>query len=54
MEDEVSWNIAAELSKRGTFGGFSEEIMLMLLEGIWNNVEYDLKVNYKSVLIQKY
>ena len=41
--DEVSGNIIAELRKRGTFGGFSEERMQSLLEGMWNKIEYDLK-----------
>ena len=43
MADEVSENIVAELSKIGIFGGFSEERMHQLFEGIWNKVEYDLK-----------
>ena len=40
---EKSGNIVAELRKRGTFGGFSEDRMQSLLEGIWNKVEYALK-----------
>ena len=48
MADEVSWNIVAELRKRGTFGGFSEEIMKLFLEGIWNKVEYYLKDKPKA------
>ena len=48
MADEVSWNIVAGLRKRGTFGGFSEEIMQLFLEGIWNMVEYDLKDKPKA------
>ena len=43
MADELSRNIVAELSKRGTFGGFKEEKMQLLLEVIWNKVEYTLK-----------
>ena len=43
MEDEVSGNIVAELRKRGKFGGFSEEKMQSLLEGMWNKAEYALK-----------
>ena len=43
MADEVSVNIVAELSKRGIFGGFIEERIQQLLEGIRNKVEYDLK-----------
>ena len=48
MADEVLWNIVAELRKRGTFGGFSEEIMQFFPEGIWNKVEYDLKDKPKT------
>ena len=40
MADEVSGNIIAELSKRGTFGGFSEERMQLVLEVMWNTVDY--------------
>ena len=43
MSDEVSWNIVAELRKRGTLGGFSEERMQSVLEGMWNKIEYALK-----------
>ena len=43
MKDDVSGSIVAELRKRGTFGGFSEESMHPLLEGMWNKVEYALK-----------
>ena len=50
MADEVSWNIVAGLRKRGTFGGFSEEIMQLFLEGIWNKVEYDLKDKPKAAV----
>ena len=59
MADEVSGNIVAELRKRGTFGGFSEERMQLVLEGMWDKVEYDLndaqkwQVNQKSVMIKK-
>ena len=58
MADEVSGNIVAELRKRGTFGGFSEERMHLVLEGMWDKVEYDLndaqkwQVNQKSVMIK--
>ena len=48
MADEVSWNIVAELRKRGTFGGFNEERMQSLLEIIWNKVEYALKDSKKA------
>ena len=41
--DEVSGNIVVELRKRGIFGGFSEDIMQLVLEGVWNKVEYALK-----------
>ena len=47
MTDEVSGNIVAELSNIGTFGGFSEERMQSLLEGMWNKVEYALKDSRK-------
>ena len=59
MVDELSGNIIAELRKRGAFGGFIEESMQLLLEGMWDKEEYALKdlknqqVNQKSVLIQK-
>ena len=43
MTDEVQGNIVAELSKRGTFGGFSEERIQQQLEVMWNKVEYTLK-----------
>ena len=43
MVDELSGNIIAELSKSGTFGGFIEESMQLLLEGTWDKVEYDLR-----------
>ena len=48
MADEVSRNIVAELRRRGTFGGFSEERMQSLIEGMWNKVEYDLKDSQKA------
>ena len=38
MADKVSGNIIAELRKRGTFGGFNEESMQSVLEGMWNKV----------------
>ena len=47
MADEVSGNIIVEMSKRETFGGFSEERMQSVLEGIWNKSEYDLKDSHK-------
>ena len=47
MVDKVSGNIIAELSKRGKFGGFSEEKMQSFLEGIWNKVQYALKDSQK-------
>ena len=43
MLDYVSGSIVVELRKRGTFGGFSDESMKSLLEGMWNKLEYDLK-----------
>ena len=36
--DEVSGNIVEELRKIGTFGGFSEERIQLLFEGMWNKV----------------
>ena len=49
MSDEVSGNIIAELRKRGTFGGFSEDRMHYFLEGMWNKVEYNIKDSQKLV-----
>ena len=43
MAYEVLGNIIAESRKRGEFGGFSEERMKSLLEGMRNKVEYALK-----------
>ena len=34
MSDEVSGDIVADLTKIGTFGGFSQERMQLVLEGI--------------------
>ena len=48
MVDEVSENIVAELSKRGIFGGFSEQKMYQLHEGMLNTVDYDLKDSQKN------
>ena len=42
MADELSGNIAAQLKNRVTFGGFSEERIHLLLEGMWNKLEYAL------------
>ena len=47
MEDELLGNIFAELRKRGTFGGFSEQRIQLVLEGIWNKVEYALNYSQK-------
>ena len=47
MVDEVSGNIVAELRKRVTFGGLSEERMQSLLEGIWNKIDYYLRDSQK-------
>ena len=47
MVDELSGNIIAELSKSGTFGGFIEESMHLLLEEMWDKVEYALKDSKK-------
>ena len=43
MADEELGNIVAELRKRGNFGGFGQQRMHSMLEGMWNKVEYDLK-----------
>ena len=48
MVDELSGNIIAELRKSGTFGDFIEESMQLLLEGMWDKVEYALKDSKKS------
>ena len=47
MVDELLGNIISELRKRVTFGGFSEDMMQSLLEGMWNKVEYALKDSQK-------
>ena len=43
MVDELLGNIIAELRKSGTFGGFVEESMQLLFEGMWDKVEYALR-----------
>ena len=43
MAHEVSGNIVAELRKRGTFGGFSEDVMQSFHEVMFNTVAYSLK-----------
>ena len=43
MVDELSGNIIADLRKRGLFGGLGEERMQLVLEGMWNKVDYALK-----------
>ena len=43
MLDKLLENIVAYLMKREIFGGFSEERVKSVLEGIWNKVDYDLK-----------
>ena len=48
MQEGVSGNIVAELRKRRTFDGFSEERMQSLLKEMWNKVEYALKDPQKS------
>ena len=47
MADEVSGNIVADLRKRGTFGGFSEEMMQSVLKVMWNKVKYALKYSQR-------
>ena len=49
IEDEVSGNIVEDLRKRGTFGGFSDERMQLLLTGMLNKVEYYLNDSQKVV-----
>ena len=48
MVDEVSGNTIEELRKKGIFGGFSEERMQLVLEGIRNKVNYALKNSQKA------
>ena len=48
MVDEVTGNIIAEFSNSRTFGGFIEDRMWSLLEGMWDKVEYALKDSQKS------
>ena len=48
MVDELSVNIIAELRKRGTVGGFSEERMQLLLEVMLNKLVYALRDSQKS------
>ena len=47
MADKLSANIIAELRKSGTFGGFIEESMQLLLEGMWDKAEYAFKDSKK-------
>ena len=47
MVDELSGNIIAELRTSGTFGGFIEESMQLLLEGMRNKAEYAFKDSKK-------
>ena len=49
MVDEESGNIIEELRKREIFGGFSEERMKSLLEGLWNKAEHVLNDSQKAV-----
>ena len=46
--DELLGNFISKLSKRGTFGSFSEDRLHLLLEGMCNTVEYSLKDSQKS------
>ena len=46
--DELLGNIIAELRKSGTFDSFIEESMQLLLEGMWDKLEYALKDSKKS------
>ena len=47
IADEVLGNIVAELMRRRPFGGSSEERMQLVLEVMWNKVEYTLKYSRK-------
>ena len=47
MADEVSGNIVSKLRKRGIFGDFSEEMMQLVLEGMWNKLYYALNYSLK-------
>ena len=46
--DELSGNVIAELSKTGNFGIFIEDRIQLLLEGMWDKVDYALKDSKKS------
>ena len=48
MVDEVSGNILSELRNRLKFCGFSDESMQLLLEEMWNKVQYALKYSQKA------
>ena len=50
MVDELSGNIIEELRKSGAFGGFIEERMQLLLERMWDKLEYTLKDSKKSAV----
>ena len=43
MANKVSGDFVADLGKRGTFGGFCEDSMQSLLEGMCNRVDYSLQ-----------
>ena len=47
MSGELLENTISMLRNRGPFGGFSEEIIKSLLEGMWNEVEYAYKDSEK-------
>ena len=47
MADEVPGNILVELRKRRKFGGFSEESMQLVHEGMQNKAEYALRDSRK-------
>ena len=50
MADEVLGNIVEELRKRGTVGGFSEDIIQYFLEGMQNTADYDFKDQPKAAV----
>ena len=49
MAYDIWGNVIVELTKIGKFGIFSEERMQSLIEGMCNNVDYDLKDSRKAI-----
>ena len=50
VSSRVPTFIHSELRKRGTSGGFREERMHLLLEGMWNKVVYTFKDSPKAAV----